>query len=293
MSVTDHTVSSAAVHTSGPNGAIVSLLNPFNMIRTLYRHRNLIRKLTHREVVARYRESYLGLVWSVLTPLLMLGIYAFVFLTIFQARTGAGPNGGKAEFVLNLFCGLTLFNVFGTCVGKSPRLILTRQNLVKQVIFPLEVLPFTVLGAALVDGAISFVLLVGASCIFAQHISATMLLFPLVLIPLCALILGCTWLISSIGVFLRDLEQFVQTALRFLFFASPVLYSVEMLPAHLRWVMYLNPLTPILEGGKATLVNCKQPEWLPLAAVTVAALALMQLGYAWFMKTKGAFVDVM
>ena len=105
-----------------------------------WRHRGLIAQLARREVHARYRQSWLGLVWVVLTPLMMLGVYTLVFRHVMRVRW-YGLEEGNLEFALRIYAGLAVFNFFAECVNRAPTLVLEQPHLVKKVVFPLEILP--------------------------------------------------------------------------------------------------------------------------------------------------------
>ena len=185
----DHTVCEA-----GKTNSFASFLNPIPMARNLYRHRSLIKQFAWRDFVSRYKGSFLGVFWSFITPLMMLAVYAFVFSVIFKSKWNAKTDQSQIDFALTLFCGLTVFNIFAEAVTRAPALILAYPSYVKKVVFPLEVLPVAALATSLLNACVSLLILLPANLIFNWTISKTIILFPLVLIPLCALILGCTWL---------------------------------------------------------------------------------------------------
>jgi lipopolysaccharide transport system permease protein len=215
-----------------------------------------------------------------------------VFGVILKVNFGAGFGRSVMDFAVNFYCGLIVYNVFATCVGRAPRLVLENPNYVKKVVFPLEVLPVAILASSLVDAAMGLAILVPVLIIFSPKLSSTMYLFPLVLLPLCALSLGVAWFVASIGVFLRDIGQVVAVFLQLLFFLSPVIYPFSAVPEHLQFLLRLNPLTAILEDARRTLIWGQWPEWGWWAAVTAVSLVVLQLSYMWFMKSKRAFADV-
>ncbi len=270
-----------------------AFLSPIGMLSNLLTYRQLIGQLTRRELEGQYRGSYLGIIWAVINPLMSLAVYSFVFGLIFKSRFGAGEDGGTAMFVLNLFCGLILYALFSNTVARAPELIVGNRNYVKRVVFPLEVLPITVLGSNLVNAAMSLVILIAALVVLCGSFSSTIWLFPLVLVPHCALILGLSWFLASLGVFLRDVGQVVGVALQLLLFASPVLYPLSFVPERFQLIVRLNPLVTILENSRRTLISGQFPEWGWLIATTVMSLALLQFGYIWFMKSKRVFADVL
>jgi lipopolysaccharide transport system permease protein len=262
------------------------------MIRDLYAFRYLIRQFAWREVAGRYKGTYLGLVWSLIHPLMTLVVYTFVFGVILNVRFGPQSEGSQLDFALNLFCGLIVYNIFSTCVGRAPSLIVGNPNYVKRVVFPLEVLPVAILGSALVDAAIGLAVLVIMLVASSVEIPWTIVLFPLCVAPLCALSLGVAWFLTAIGVFLRDVGQAVTVGLQLLFFLSPVVYPLSSVPESLQLMVRLNPLTTILEGARRTVMMGLPPEWLWWSAVVVVSLVALQLGYAWFMRSKRGFADV-
>lgn len=267
---------------------------PLALFRTGWQHRRLILRLAKREVDARYRGSMLGIVWAVLTPLLMLVVYTFVFTTIFQARWGTptGAPGNSGEFALLLFSGLILFTIFSECVNRAPGLLLENISYIKKVVFPLEILPLVVLAVALFNAALSFLILALFHLVVLGLPPLTVLLLPLVLIPLCLMTLGVTWFLASAGVFLRDIRQVVGVGVAVLMFLSPIFYPITAVPERFRPFLHLNPLTGILEQSKDLLFWGRIPSPLEWIVTLLAGWACAWLGYLWFVKTRRGFADV-
>jgi lipopolysaccharide transport system permease protein len=204
--------------------------SPREMVASLWRNKGLIRNLIHREVVGRYKGSMLGIFWSLATPIFMLAVYTFVFSVVFKARWGAGGSDSKTEFALVLFAGLMIFNLFSECVGSAPGLVLANVNYVKKVVFPLEVLPWVRMGSALFHFAVSLgVWLVAYLALFGiPHWQV--LLLPFVLIPLVLFVMGLSWALSSLGVYLRDVGQIIGLVITVLMFLTPIFYPASSLP---------------------------------------------------------------
>jgi lipopolysaccharide transport system permease protein len=269
-----------------------SLAIPFQMASNLYNHRNLIRQFAWRDVVTRYKGSYFGMIWSFVTPLMLLAVFSFVFSVIFKSKWGVSPDEGKFQFAMTIFCGMTVFNIFGECISRAPTLILQYPNYVKKVVFPLEILPVAALGSSLINAALSLAILIPAVLLFSHAWPSTIYLFPLVLIPICALALGFGWFLASMGVFIRDIAQPVSVIVQMLFFISGIFFPPSAIPEDIRSFVQLNPLVGILEDARRTLMWGQYPDWSSLALVTLFSLIVMQLGYLWFMRTKRAFADV-
>ena len=265
---------------------------PFQMASNLYNHRNLIRQFAWRDVVTRYKGSYFGMIWSFVTPLMLLAVFSFVFSVIFKSKWGVSPDEGKFQFAMTMFCGMTVFNIFGECISRAPTLILQYPNYVKKVVFPLEILPVAALGSSLINAALSLAILIPAVLLFSHAWPSTIYLFPLVLIPICAFALGFGWFLASVGVFIRDIAQPVSVIVQMLFFISGIFFPPSAIPEDIRSFVELNPLVGILEDARRTLMWGQYPDWSSLALVTLFSLIVMQLGYLWFMRTKRAFADV-
>jgi lipopolysaccharide transport system permease protein len=198
-------------HSASPQAAALSL----------WRNRGLIWQLTKREVIGRYRGSFMGLVWSFVNPILMLVVYTFVFSVVFKARWGESGGTSKTEFAIILFSGLITFNLFAECVNRAPGLILSNVNYVKKVVFPLEIMPWVTMGAALFHALISVAVLLGFFLAFHHFVHWTVLLLPLVWLPFLLLTLGISWFLAATGVFLRDIGQIVGIVTTAMLFRSP------------------------------------------------------------------------
>jgi lipopolysaccharide transport system permease protein len=274
--------------------SVVRHLDPIAMLGNLWKHRELVHRLTTQEVLQRYRGSFLGIVWSFITPILMLSVYAFVFSIVFQARWGE-PNGSSrpAEFALTLFAGLIPFGVFAEVVNRAPSIVLSTPNYVKKVVFPLEILPVVAVGSAVVQSLISGAILLLASIVFLGQVSWTVVLLPLAYMPLVFLTLGLAWFLASLGVYVRDIGQVIGVVTQVLFFLSPIFYPVSAVPERLRFILYCNPMTAILGEFRRAMLWGVPPAWGVWAGLTVATSVVALLGYAWFMQTKKGFADVM
>ena len=267
-------------------------ISPREMFGSLWRNRSLVRALVEREVVGRYRGSFMGILWSFFNPVLMLLVYTFVFSVVFKARWNAGSDS-KTEFALVLFAGLMVFNLFSECVNRSPTLIIANANYVKKVVFPLEILPWVSLGSALFHTLVSLGVWVLAYVIFFGVPHVTVLLLPIVFLPLILLIMGVTWSLAALGVYLRDISQFVGILTTILMFLSPIFFPASALPEKYRAVLLLNPLIPVIEDTRNVLFWGKAPDLIMLLVYVVASAMIAWLGFAWFQKTRKGFADVL
>lgn len=256
-----------------------------------WRHRRLIHQFARREVEGRYRGSYLGLLWPFASPLAMLAVYTLFFGVIMQSRWGANIVS-TTDFAINLFAGLIVFNLFAEIVSRAPGLILSNVNYVKRVVFPLEILPWTVLLGALFHLSVSLGILLAAHLATGGGLHPTLLLLPLVLAPFALFLLGLGWFLAATGTYIRDIGQLVgmiQTALLFL---SPVFYPVSTLGPDMRFLVNLSPLTFVIEAFRSVTLRGATPDWHALTAYWVLGIAAAWLGFVWFQKTRKGFADV-
>jgi lipopolysaccharide transport system permease protein len=265
---------------------------PFELIGSLWRHRQLIVTMTRREVLGRYRGSVMGIAWSFFNPLLMLAVYTFVFSEVFQARW-VGQDAGKGQFAVLLFVGMIVHGLFAECANRAPSLIMTNSNYVKKVLFPLEVLAVVTLGSALFHTGVSLIVLLLAQWVLTHTLHASAIFFPLVLLPLLIATLGLSWLLAALGVYLRDVGQVIGVLTTVLLFLSPVLYPVAALPAVYQPWLQLNPLTYIIEESRNVLLFGHWPDWQSLGVAMLVGLVIAALGFAFFQKTRRGFADVL
>lgn len=263
-----------------------------SMFSVFVRQRVLIGQVAKRDVVTRYKGSYLGILWSLITPLMMLAVYGFVFSVIFESRWGTSADQSKLDFALTLFCGLIVYNVFAEVVSRAPTLITGNPSYVTKVRFPLEILPVAALYTALVNGGFGVAILLVGWVAVHHSISSTIWLAPLMLLPLCLFSLGLAWLLSSLGVFIRDIAHPVGVLVQVTLFMSAIFYPIDALPASYVRLIKLNPLVAMIDNLRRTLIWSLQPDWKWWAITMAGSLAVMLFGYYWFVRSRKAFADV-
>jgi lipopolysaccharide transport system permease protein len=165
-------------------------------------------------------------------------------------------------------------------------------NYVKKVVFPLEIFPVIILGAALFHSFLSIGILLLGVLIWQQSLSPMLVLLPLAYLPLMLWVLGLGWFLASLGVYVRDIQQSMTLLVQILFFMSPIFYPVSAVPEPFRFILYLNPLTTILDGFRRILLWQQPLSWPLWAMWSAIGLAIAVLGFVWFIKTKDGFADV-
>jgi lipopolysaccharide transport system permease protein len=228
-----------------------------------WRHRGLLLELVKREFLGRYRGSFGGVLWSFAQPLFLLAVYTVAFGVILQARWGF--SGGTMEYALMLFVGLIVFNAFSECLTRSPALVTGNANLVKKVVFPLEILPWVLASSALLHALIGVaVWFVGFIVLYGMPRPAS-LLFPVVLACFFPMLLGIGWLLAAIGVVVRDVGQVTGLLAHALLFLTPIFYTVDAVPPALQVVLIMNPLTYVVEQMRLVLFHGVAPSLVGLA----------------------------
>ena len=266
---------------------------PTAMFTSLWRNRQLIQQLTRREIAARYRGSLIGLAWSFINPLLMLFVYTFVFSVVFEARWGTGATESRADFAIILFTGMIVFGIFADMVNRAPWQIVSNTNYVKKVVFPLEILSWVSLGSVLFHSLVSLVALLLVQYIINSSLPWTVVLFPLVLLPLIFASLGAAWFLAALGVYVRDIGQITTVFTTVLMFVSAVFYPVTALPELYQAWLRLNPLVIIITESRKVLIFGNLPDWSWWSITLLVGLAMAIAGFWWFQKTRKGFADVL
>ena len=250
----------------------------------------LIFSFAKRELLGRYKCSALGLAWAVLTPVVMIAIFTFIFAGIFGARFGA--NDSHWDYAIYLFCGLLPWSMFQESVQQSANTILAHANLVKRVVFPLEALPAAQVFAALGNQLFATVALLIAMIFIRQRLELTGLWLPVLLIPQLLFALGAAWLIASLGVFLRDITQGIMLLLMAWMYLTPIIYPESIIPPRFRTFINLNPFTSLIRSYRRIFLEGAAPDWRGLLYFTLIALIIFFFGYWWFARTRKSFADV-
>ena len=258
----------------------------------LMRSRSLVWELSKREVLGRYRGASFGLAWSVISPFLMLAVYAFAFGTVMKSRWPQ-QAGGDHPYAIILFVGLIMHGFVADCLIRAPTLITSNTNFVKRVVFPLDILPWPMVLSTLFHSFISAIVLAVLVLFTEHHLYPTFVLLPLVFFPLVLLVMGLSWVLASLGVYFRDINQVMPVIVTALLFLSSAIIPVSILPPELQIVFHLNPLTFFIDEARLVLLNGSQPHWQMLGVALVGGFLVSWLGHVWFSTTQRGFADVL
>ena len=255
-------------------------------IAEIWRFRDLLFTLAGRDLKLRYKQTALGVIWVVMQPLLGALIFAFVFGTVAKLPSGGIP------YVVFSFAGLLGWNYFSGVLTKVGNCLVGNSHLISKVFFPRLVLPLSTIGSTLVDFAASAVLMIILMALYRVVPSPLLVLFPVWMLLLTAIAMGIGLITSALAVSYRDIQYIVPVFVQFLLYASPVAYSVDAVPARLRWVYLLNPLTPPLEAMRASLLGTTFPGIQPLLISAAWCVGLLLVGLYSFKRMERTFADV-
>ena len=266
--------------------------NPLQSVALLWRHRQLVRERTGRESARRYRGAVWGALWRLRAPLLLLAVYAFVFGGVFQVRWG-GVGDNKAMFAAVLFCGVGVFGLFADVLNRSSLLVLDNVNYVKKVVFPLEILSYVAVLAATLNLGFSLLVLLVFIGFSIGVPPLTLIALPLILLPFLFMLVGLSWIVAALGVYFRDLAQLTGLITTAMMFLSPVFYPITAVPEAYRHLLWINPMTHVVEMFRGVLIFGNWPSLVELFLWWMIAALILTIGYRLFRRLRAGFADVL
>lgn len=253
------------------------------MIKELYNYRQLLKSNVSKEIRGKYKGSILGILWSFVNPLLMTLVYAIVFPFVLK--------NAQEHYTTFIVIAVLPWTFFTTAISQGTNCILVNGGIIKKVYFPREILPLSIVVSSLINFLIScliiFIFLIFSGIGFSLYI----LLLPLIIIIQFTLVLGIVLITSSIDVYIRDLEYIINFFISMLFYATPVLYSMNMFPIKIQNILKLNPMTTIIESYRDVLFYQQVPNVLGLALVAIFSIIIIILGIKVFKKLEKGFAE--
>lgn len=254
-----------------------------DIFKKLYNYRELLKTSVRKEIRGKYKNSFLGVIWSFLNPLLQIIVYAIIFQVILK-----NPQENYAIF---LCCGLIPWTFFASTITRSAFTMIENGNIIKKVYFPREILPISVVTSETVNFMISTIIILGFVVFGGIGISAYIVFYPIVLLAQYLLLIGISLIISSISVYVRDLQHLIGVAMQLLFYATPIVYSVDTIPENLRWILQLNPMTYIINAYRDIFYNQTMIEIKPLLILIAISVVLCVVAYMIFNKLQKGFAE--
>lgn len=256
-------------------------------LRLFWSRRTLLVQTTRNDIRAKYAGSALGLLWLVIYPLLFLGVYAVIYITIFKVRFNLFNTN---EYVALIFCGLIPFLGFSEALGAGVSSVNSSTNMIKNTLFPVELIPVkTVLTTQATQVVGTLMLLIAV--VFLGKVSVFILFLPVIWLLQILLTIGLIWILSSLAVLIRDLQTIIPVVILFLMMVSPIAYTADMVPAEVRPFLALNPLYYLIIAYQDVLMLGKLPEWNVLLILGVMAFAFFWIGFWFFRRLKSVFAD--
>lgn len=255
----------------------------------LFRHRNLVRILLIRDMRAKYVGSAMGIFWAVISPLLLVLLYTYVFAVILKARVGA--NGSTVSYVFYLLSGMLPWIAIQESLSRSTTSIVDNAHLLKNFPFPSKIFPFYLSLSALVNQMIGMAILIVCISFFGVSVSPVLLVLPLLILLQFIFMVGLSWLTAAVHVFFRDTGPVLGVFLVIWMFLTPIFYLESQVPEEFHALLRLNPLNHLVRAYRAILLEGKMPEFPDVLRFGVSALCALFFGYCVFERKQPHFVD--
>lgn len=253
------------------------------LFRNLYSYRELLKTSVKKDVRGKYKNSFLGVLWSFLNPLLQIAVYAFVF--------GKILNAGEDNYAVFICCGLIPWTFFAASINRTAFTIIENGGIIKKVYFPREILPISVVTAECVNFFISTIIIL--AFVFATGLGLTwhLVFYPIVLFVLYLFLISLSLWVSSITVYVRDLQHFISVFLQLMFYATPIAYASSRVPQSFQFVVKLNPVAYVIEGFRSIFIYHTVPDIQGLGIVAGISVILFITGYFVFSKLQKNFAE--
>lgn len=252
-------------------------------IKSLYSYRELLKTSVNKDITGKYKHSFLGIIWSFLNPLLQIAVYALVFQIILKSDI--------ENYAVYLCCGLIPWQYFSNVVIRGANTILDNGNIVKKVYFPREILPLSVVTSEGINFLISSIIIIGFVIFGGIGLSWNLLWYPVILLIQYVVLLGISMIVSSISVYFRDLLHLLGIFVQLLFYATPIVYSINNVPANLQWLVKINPMSYIIDAYRSIFYNKTMPSEKGLLIALVMGLVLCVIGFFTFKKLEKRFAE--
>ena len=251
--------------------------------KELFMYRQFLFTSVKKEFRGKYKKSFFGVLWSFINPLLQLLVYALVFPFILRVQ--------EENYIMFLFTALVPWNFFSATVSQSTSVIISNGGILKKVYFPREILPISIVLSGAINFLISCIIIFVALLISGIGISQYILFLPLVLLVQCIITLAICFVLSAFTVYIRDLEYFINVLLQLWMYITPVLYSINLIPAKFAKLFYLNPMVQIVNAYRNIFYYKTMPDLKALGIWFVLGLVGIMIGYAIFKKFEKRFAE--
>lgn len=253
------------------------------IIKDLYNYREMLSNLVKKDLKVRYKGSFFGFLWTFLNPLLQLIVYTIVFSTIMRVNI--------EKFYIYLFVGLIPWIFFTTCIQTGSVSIIMNKDLIKKIYFPRIILPIATVNSAFMNMFYSMIVVFVTLLVSGVGISKYILLLPVAMGIQYILVLGMTFIFSSLNVYFRDLEYILNIIIMIWFYLTPIVYSVDMIPEKYRSLYFLNPMTNIIIFYRDILYYKRMPSFVSFGGILIYGIGMIIVGYFVFEKLQRNFAE--
>ena len=255
------------------------------IFKDLYNYRELLKTSVKKDIGGKYKHSFLGVLWSFINPLLQILVYALIFPLVMK-------NGGSyKDYTVFMVCGLIPWAYFTTVINRASFIMIENGNILKKVYFPRSILPLSLVTSETINFLVSCIIILAFILIKGFGISKFILFFPIVLLIQYVLLLGIALIFSAVTVYMRDIQHFIGVVLQLLFYATPIVYSIDTIPENFRWILKWNPMTYIIEGYRAIFYNQTMPDLKSLGVLGIISIIILIVGYLLFNKLQKRFAE--
>ncbi|MBQ9024287.1 MAG: ABC transporter permease [Bacilli bacterium] len=254
-----------------------------NVLGRLYEYRELLKSNIKKEIRGKYKGSFLGILWSFISPLLMVLVYAIVFPYILRVK--------QENYFIFIIVAIIPWTFFTNVITQGTTAILSNANIIKKVYFPREILPISVATSGLINFFISCIIIFIFVIFSGIGLSKYVLLLPVIALIQYFLSLGLIFITSSINIYMRDMEYIIAFIMQILFYATPIIYSIDMFPEKYRWILNINPLAAIMASYRDILFYKQMPNLTSLGVVTLISFLVLIIGYVIFRNLEKGFAE--
>lgn len=253
------------------------------LLKNLYNYRELLKTNVKKDVGGKYKNSFLGVLWSFINPLLQIAVYAFVFQIIMRSNI--------ENYAVYLCCALVPWQYFSSVVLRGAATIIDNGNIIKKVYFPREILPISIVTSEGINFLISTLIILGFVIVSGIGLSVNIFWYFLIVIIQYIISLGISFIVSSLSVYFRDLLHLLGVFMQLLFYATPIVYSAQDVPASFRWLLKINPMSYLIEGYRTIFYDKMPPNFQSLGIALLMGIVLCVIGYFVFRKLEKGFAE--
>lgn len=254
-----------------------------NIVKDLYNYRELLKTNIKKDVGGKYKHSFLGVLWSFINPLLQIAVYALVFQVILKSDI--------ENYAVYLCCGLIPWQYFSNVVIRGAAVMIDNGNIIKKVYFPREILPISIATSEGVNFLIATIIILGFVIFGGIGLSVNILWYFVILAIQYIISIGITLIVSSLTVYFRDLLHLLGVFMQLLFYATPIVYAMDAVPASLQWILKINPMSYLIEGYRAIFYYKTMPNFQGLLIALIMGIVLCVAGYFIFKKLEKRFAE--